>query len=86
MRCPRCQQENRPQAHFCAQCAELLARTGPTCGTQTSPSTKFRSESAQAPGAAAAPRFASSDTHTPTYLITPARGHRWRPPWRILYD
>ena len=70
MRCPRCQQENRPQAKFCEECAAPLARTCPNCGTQASPSAKFCSECAQPLCAAAAPqpRFASPDTYTPKHL------------------
>ena len=70
MRCPRCQQENRPQAKFCEACAAPLARTCPSCGTEASPSAKFCSECAQPLGAAAAPqpRFASPDTYTPKHL------------------
>jgi hypothetical protein len=38
MKCPRCQQENTPQAKFCLECAESLgaaaARNGELCGSR----------------------------------------------------
>ena len=33
MTCPRCQQENPPQAKFCLECATPLARQCVSCGT-----------------------------------------------------
>ena len=70
MRCPRCQQENRPQAKFCEECAAPLARTCPSCGTEASSFATLCSECAQPLGAAAAPqpRFASPDAYTPKHL------------------
>ena len=70
MRCPRCHQENRPEAKFCQECAAPLARTCPGCGTQASPSAKFCSECAQPLSSPTAPqpRFASPDTYTPKHL------------------
>ena len=34
MKCPRCQQENPPQAKFCLECAVPLALRCANCGTQ----------------------------------------------------
>jgi Double zinc ribbon len=70
VRCPRCQQENRPQAKFCEECAAPLVRTCPKCGPQASPSAKFCSECARPLSTEAAPqrRFASPDVSTPKHL------------------
>jgi Double zinc ribbon len=70
MRCPRCRQENRPEAKFCKECAAPLARTCPNCGTQASPSAKLCSECAQplSTPAAPQPRFAAPDTYTAKHV------------------
>jgi class 3 adenylate cyclase/tetratricopeptide (TPR) repeat protein len=69
MKCPRCQQENRPGAKFCEECATPLARTCSNCGSQLSATAKFCSECAH-PVAGAAPeaRFASPEAYTPKHL------------------
>jgi ribosomal protein L40E len=46
MKCPRCQQENPPQAKFCEECAAPLARACLNCGAQLSATAKFCSECA----------------------------------------
>jgi class 3 adenylate cyclase len=69
MQCPRCQQENPPQAKFCLECATPLALRCSNCGTQLPAGAKFCFECAtpaSAPGSP--PRFASPETYTPKHL------------------
>jgi class 3 adenylate cyclase/tetratricopeptide (TPR) repeat protein len=69
MRCPRCQQENPPQAKFCLECATPLALRCTNCGTQLPTGAKFCFECATAvAGPGAAPRFAAPDAYTPKHL------------------
>jgi class 3 adenylate cyclase len=69
MKCPRCQQENRPGAKFCEECAAPLARTCSSCGNQLSATAKFCPECAH-PAAWPTPgdRFASPESYTPKHL------------------
>src|SRR4030095_15877514 len=41
MKCPRCQQENPPQAKFCLECAAPLALQCANCRTQLPAGAKF---------------------------------------------
>jgi class 3 adenylate cyclase len=69
MRCPRCQQENPPQAKFCLECAAPLALRCANCGTQLPAGAKFCFECAtpvSAPGST--PRFGSPESYTPKHL------------------
>jgi class 3 adenylate cyclase/tetratricopeptide (TPR) repeat protein len=69
MKCPRCQQENPPQAKFCLECATPLALRCANCGTQLAGGAKFCFECAtpvSVPGSP--PRFASPETYTPKHL------------------
>jgi class 3 adenylate cyclase/tetratricopeptide (TPR) repeat protein len=69
MKCPRCQQENPPQAKFCLECATPLALRCSNCGTQLPAGAKFCFECAtpiSSPGSP--PRFASPETYTPKHL------------------
>src|SRR5215831_10361532 len=69
MRCPRCQQENPPQAKFCLECAAPLALRCSNCGTQLPAEAKFCFKCAtpvSAPGSA--PRFGTPETYTPRHL------------------
>jgi ribosomal protein L40E len=69
MQCPRCQQENPPQAKFCLECATPLALRCANCGTQLPAGAKFCFECAtpvSAPGSP--PRFASPEAYTPKHL------------------
>jgi class 3 adenylate cyclase len=71
MKCPRCQQENRPGARFCEECAAPLARACVNCGAQLSATAKFCSECAHPAGPAAPPiprRFAAPDAYTPKHI------------------
>ncbi len=69
MKCPRCQQENPPQAKFCLECATPLALRCANCGTQLPAGAKFCFECATPVGApSSAPRFASPETYTPKHL------------------
>jgi class 3 adenylate cyclase/tetratricopeptide (TPR) repeat protein len=67
MKCPRCQQENPPQAKFCLECATPLALRCGYCGTQLPPAAKFCFECAT-PVGAPTPRFAAPETYTPKHL------------------
>jgi class 3 adenylate cyclase len=69
MKCPRCQQENPPQAKFCLECAAPLAPRCTNCGTQLPAGAKFCFECATpvtTPGSAQ--RFASPESYTPKHL------------------
>jgi predicted ATPase/class 3 adenylate cyclase len=69
MQCPRCQQENPPQAKFCPECATPLAPRCTNCGTQLPAGAKFCFECATPVSAAGSPpRFASPETYTPKHL------------------
>ena len=69
MKCPRCEQENPPQAKFCLECATPLALRCTNCGTQLPAGAKFCFECATPVGGSAlAPRFASPETYTPKHL------------------
>jgi class 3 adenylate cyclase len=69
MKCPRCQQENPPQAKFCLECATPLALRCTNCGTQLPAGAKFCFEcAAPAGGPGSAPRFISPDAYTPKHL------------------
>jgi class 3 adenylate cyclase/tetratricopeptide (TPR) repeat protein len=69
MKCPRCQQENPPQAKFCLECATPLVLRCANCGTQLPGGAKFCFECAtlvSTPGSP--PRFASPESYTPKHL------------------
>jgi class 3 adenylate cyclase/tetratricopeptide (TPR) repeat protein len=69
MKCPRCQQENPPQAKFCLECATPLAPRCTNCGTQLPAGAKFCFECAtpvSAPGTP--PRLTSPEAYTPKHL------------------
>jgi class 3 adenylate cyclase/tetratricopeptide (TPR) repeat protein len=71
MKCPRCQQENRPGAKFCEECAAPLARACVNCGAQLSATAKFCSECAHPAGRTAPPapqRFGAPETYIPKHL------------------
>jgi class 3 adenylate cyclase len=71
MKCPRCQQENRPGAKFCEECAAPLTRACVNCGAQLSATAKFCSECAHPAGPAAPPapqRFGAPEAYTPKHL------------------
>jgi class 3 adenylate cyclase/tetratricopeptide (TPR) repeat protein len=69
MKCPRCQQENPPQAKFCLECAAPLALRCTNCGTQLPTGAKFCFECATPVGGpASAPRFVSPEAYTPKHL------------------
>jgi Adenylate and Guanylate cyclase catalytic domain/Double zinc ribbon len=69
MKCPRCQQENPPQAKFCLECATPLALRCSNCGTQLPAGAKFCFECAtpvSAPGSKS--RVLSPEAYTPKHL------------------
>jgi class 3 adenylate cyclase len=69
MKCPRCQQENPPQAKFCLECATPLAPRCTNCGTQLPAGAKFCFECATPVSAlGSAPQFATPDAYTPKHL------------------
>ncbi len=70
MTCPRCQQENPPQAKFCLECAAPLAPRCPGCGTPLPPAAKFCFECARPVSTMSVtqPRFASPESYTPRHL------------------
>src|SRR5712692_3473001 len=74
MKCPRCQQENPPQAKFCLECATPLARQCANCGTPLPASAKFCLECAHPVGpsrtvpAETQARLSSPEAYTPKHL------------------
>jgi class 3 adenylate cyclase/tetratricopeptide (TPR) repeat protein len=72
MRCPRCQQENPPDALFCQECGVRLEVPCPGCGTGNLPSAKFCNRCGQglalAPGGEPGPAPPSPATYTPKHL------------------
>jgi class 3 adenylate cyclase/tetratricopeptide (TPR) repeat protein len=69
MKCPRCQQENPPQAKFCLECATPLALRCANCGTQLPGGAKFCFECATPVSAPdSPPRFTSPEAYTPKHL------------------
>src|SRR5262249_28819537 len=68
MRCPRCQQENPPQAKFCLECATALALRCDNCGTQLPGGAKFCFECATPVSAPGSARRPSPESYTPKHL------------------
>ena len=69
MKCPRCQQENPPQAKFCLECAAPLALRCANCGTQLPAGAKFCFECATPVSAPdSPPRFIAPEAYTPKHL------------------
>jgi class 3 adenylate cyclase/predicted ATPase len=70
MKCPRCQQDNPPQAKYCLECATPLAVRCASCGTELPGGAKFCFQCAapvSVPGSPA--RFASPEAYTPKHLV-----------------
>ena len=69
MRCPRCQQENPPQARFCMKCGAGLTLSCPKCNTDLPAGAAFCFACGQPVTAAlATQRFASPQAYTPQHL------------------
>jgi class 3 adenylate cyclase len=69
MKCPRCQQDNPPQAKFCLECATPLALRCANCGTQLPGGVKFCFECATPVSAPDSPsRFTAPEAYTPKHL------------------
>jgi class 3 adenylate cyclase/tetratricopeptide (TPR) repeat protein len=69
MKCPRCQQDNPPQAKFCLECATALGLLCANCGTQLPAGAKFCFECATAVSAPGSPpRLVSPEAYTPKHL------------------
>src|SRR5690349_14161524 len=68
MTCPRCQQDNPPQAKFCLECAAPLTVRCTHCGTQLPGAAKFCFECATPTAMAGAPPLTSPEAYTPKHL------------------
>jgi ribosomal protein L40E len=69
MTCPRCQQENPTQAHFCMKCGTSLTLTCAKCNTELPTGAAFCFACEQSVAAAQGQqRFTSPDTYTPKHL------------------
>jgi class 3 adenylate cyclase len=68
MRCPRCQQENRPGRRFCSECGGSLALACPSCGFSNEPGEKFCGGCGTSLLTPSAPRFAAPESYTPKHL------------------
>jgi len=70
MQCPRCQQDNPPQAKFCLECGNRLVLTCAQCSTELPAGAKFCLECGQPVGAgpAAPSRFMAPEAYTPKHL------------------
>jgi hypothetical protein len=70
MHCPRCQQDNPPQARFCLACGARLTLQCDQCGTELPGGARFCLHCGQ-PLTARSPaesRFPSPDSYTPKHL------------------
>ncbi|PYN83918.1 MAG: hypothetical protein DMD96_00330 [Candidatus Rokuibacteriota bacterium] len=82
MKCPRCQQENPPQAKFCLECGARVALTCTKCRSELPAGAKFCLECGE-PVASQATANRGSHRPSPTHQNTSRR--RFSPPrahWR----
>ena len=83
MKCPRCQQENPPQARFCLGCGARLALACAACGTATARRARFCSKCGQAGRPLApAPQVTARSPRPTRPSTSPRRSSPRRPPWR----
>jgi class 3 adenylate cyclase len=69
MTCPRCQQENPAEEHFCMKCGTGLALACAKCHTELPTGAAFCVACGQAVATApGGPRFTSPDSYTPRHL------------------
>ena len=71
MQCPRCQQENPPEARFCNSCGAGLEVTCPACRHSNPPGSRFCNRCGASLGATptpSAPRFSSPESYIPEHL------------------
>ncbi len=71
MKCPRCQQENPPQARFCLGCGARLALACSACGTELPGGARFCLQCGQPVGGqspAPQAKFGSPESYTPKHL------------------
>src|SRR5262245_53010221 len=68
VKCPRCQQDNPPQAKFCLECAAPLAIRCANCGTPLPAGAKFCLECATPVSAAGSAPHPSPESYTPKHL------------------
>src|SRR5688572_13542520 len=70
MRCPRCQQENPPQAKFCSQCGARLALTCSNCVTELPPEARYCFHCGQPVSEGpVSSRFSFPESYTPRHLV-----------------
>src|SRR5437899_3032301 len=70
MQCPRCRNENPPQAKFCLECGVRLALTCPKCLSELPAGAKFCLECGEPVvwRASTGSRIASPESYTPKHL------------------
>lgn len=70
MQCPRCQQDNPPQARFCMKCGVSVTLACAKCGTDLPVGSAFCISCGHPVGTAPAwePRFAAPQSYTPKHL------------------
>jgi predicted ATPase/class 3 adenylate cyclase len=68
MKCPRCQQENRPGRKFCSECGASLALSCPSCGFSNEPGEKFCGGCGTSLLTPSTPQFAAPESYTPKHL------------------
>jgi hypothetical protein len=68
MKCPRCQQENRPRRKFCSECGASLALSCPSCGFSKELGEKFCGGCGTSLLTPSTQRFAAPESYTPKYL------------------
>ena len=68
MKCPRCQQENPPQAKFCLECAAPLALRCANCGTQLPPAASSLRVPAASASCSRTPALRAPEAYTPKHL------------------
>ena len=70
MQCPRCQQDNPPQARFCMKCGASVTLACGRCGTELPAGAAFCLSCGQPVGTTPArePRFTTPESYTPKHL------------------
>ena len=70
MKCPRCEQDNPPQARFCMKCGAAVTRSCGRCGTDLPDEAVFCYACGHAVGASSSGRrFAAPEAYTPRHLV-----------------
>jgi class 3 adenylate cyclase len=70
MQCPRCQQDNPPQARFCMKCGASMTQACGNCGTGLPAGAAFCFSCGQPVGTTQTrqPRFTTPESYTPRHL------------------